>query len=236
MKKLIPFLCCLLMVTAACGGGSSLSSEDQKVVDDLAVAIAESDNFGELSADVTKCIAEEEVVALGATYIQENNLTDAVIYDEWDPFDRRSGIDRDTFKEMYKGIVECIDGDFLALFGGDDQDQLSEESGKCLLNLLKDDKYLDLIYDAGGADNADGALLSLFGECPSVLVDGLVGGVGLDKDRAECFADKVSYESFMFALENQDLPEDELDEGATEVIAEFFAAAVECDIDLADLG
>ena len=236
MKKLV-LLCCILIVAAACGGGgSSLSSEDQKVVDDLAVAIAESDNFGELSADVTKCIAEEEVVALGATYIQENNLTDAVIYDEWDPIDRSSGIDRDTFKEMYKGIVECIDGDFLALFGGDDQDQLSEESGKCLLNLIKDDKYLDLIYDAGGADNDDGALLSLFGECPSVLVDGLVSGAGLDKGRAECFADEISYESFMFVLENQDLPEDELDEGATEVIAEFFAAAVECDIDLADLG
>ena len=235
MKKLISFLCCLLMVTTACGGGSSLSSEDQKVVDDLAVAIAESDNFGELSADVTKCIAEEEVVALGATYIQENNLTDAVIYDEWDPFDSRSGIDRDTFKEMYKGIVECIDGDFQALLG-DDLDGVSEETGKCLLNLMKDDKYLDLIYDAGAADNDEGLLFSLFGECPSFLVDGLVSGAGLDKGRAECFADKISYESFMFVLENQDLPEDELDEGATEVIAEFFAAAVECDIDLADLG
>ena len=39
MKKLIPFLGCLLVVTAACGGGSSLSSEDQKVVDDLAIAV-----------------------------------------------------------------------------------------------------------------------------------------------------------------------------------------------------
>ena len=115
---------------------------------------------------------------------------------------------------------------------------LSEESVECLAKEIVDDDVLDAIYDAGIIDEEppEEFFFSLFEDCPSFLVDSLVDGAGLDQESAECFADKVSYESFIFAIDASSLPEDEMPEGATEAIAEFFAAAVECDIDLANFG
>ena len=85
MKKLIPFLCCLLVITAACGGGSSLSSEDQKVVDDLAIAVAASDDFPG-TADDAECVQKHMCPSLGTAYIRDNNLTDSATFEDWDLF------------------------------------------------------------------------------------------------------------------------------------------------------
>ena len=236
MKKFISFLCCLLVVNAACGGGSSLSSEDQKVIDALAdVVMADKEFPG--TADDAKCIAETHVSILGAAYIQENNLTDSATFDDWDPAEAE--LPRNDFKNLFKETIGCVEKGIQAVLGEDaDLGGLSKESVECLAKELVNDDVLDAIYDAGiiGEEPPEEFFFSLFEDCPSFLVDSLVEGAGLDQESAECFADKVSYESFIFAIEASSLPEDEMPEGATAVIAEFFAAAVECDIDLADLG
>ncbi len=235
MKKLIPFLCCLLVVTAACGGGSSLSSEDQKVVDALADVFMADEEFPG-TADDAKCIAETHVSILGAAYIQENNLTDSATFDDWDPAEAE--LPRNDFKNLFKETIGCVENGIQAVLGEDaDLEGLSKESVECLAKELVNDDVLDAIYDAGtiGEEPPEEFFFDLIVDCPSFLVDALVEGAGLDQESAECFADKVSYESFIFAIEASSLPEDEMPEGATAVIAEFFAAAVECDIDLADL-
>ena len=236
MKKFISFLCCLLVVNAACGGGSSLSSEDRKVIDALADVVMADEEFPG-TADDAKCIAETHVSILGAAYIQENNLTDSATFDDWDPAEAE--LPRNDFKNLFKETIGCVEKGIQAVLGEDaDLEGLSKESVECLAKELVNDDVLDAIYDAGiiGEEPPEEFFFSLFEDCPSFLVDSLVEGAGLDQESAECFADKVSYESFIFAMEASSLPEDEMPEGATAVIAEFFAAAVECGVDLADLG
>ena len=156
MKKLIPFLCCLLLVTAACGGGSSLSSEDQKVVDDLAVTVAASDGFPG-TADDAECAAESLVTSLGTAYIQDNNLTDVAAFDDWDLFETE--LSREKFKQTAKELFGCVDSELSTLLGDDaDLDGLSEESVKCIVDGLQDDKFLDVIYDSRSDDDAETAL------------------------------------------------------------------------------
>ncbi len=237
MKKLLSFTCCILIFGTACGGGgSSLSSEDRKLVDALADVVAADKEFPG-TADDAECIAEKTVSALGATYIQENNFLDGTAFDDWDPVE--AGLPRENFKKLFKGIIGCVESEFQSVLGDDAElAGLSEESIKCLANKFMDDAFLDVIYDAGslGEDPPDEMIFRMFEDCPSFLVDSLIEGLWLDRESAECFADKISYESFIFSIQASMLPEDEIPEGATEVIAEFFAAAVECDIDLANLG
>ena len=235
MKKLIPFLCCLLVVTAACGGGSSLSSEDQKVVDDLAVAVAASDDFPG-TADDAECAAENLVTNLGAAYIRDNNLTDVAAFEEWDLFETE--LSREKFKQTAKGLFGCVDDDFATLLGGDaDLDGLSEESIECILDAYQDDKVLDLIYDSRLDDDAEEEFgLILFTSCPSAFADSLVGGAGIDREAAECFANELSPELLAFFAEISSLPGDETPEDSTQELADFLAIAAKCGIDLADLG
>ena len=102
------------------------------------------------------------------------------------------------------------------------------------LNIFVDDAFLDAIYD--GAD-ADAALaVTSFTTCPSVFIDGLVAEAGWDREDAECFADELSPELLTFFMEVSSLPGDEMPEDSTEILADFLAVAVKCDIDLADLG
>jgi len=234
MKKLIPFLCCLLVVTAACGGGdSSLSSEDQKVVDDLAVTIAASDDFPG-TADDAECAAESLVTSLGTAYIQDNNLTDIAAFDDWDLFETE--LSRDKFKQAAKGMFGCVEGELSTLLGDDaDLEGLSEESAECFLDAFQDDKFLDAIYD-GGEEEEEVLVEALFTSCPSALVDGLVAGAGWDREAAECFADELSPELLAFFMEMSNLPGDEIPEDSTQELADFLAIAAKCDIDLADLG
>ena len=174
---------------------------------------------------------------LGAAYIQENNLTDSATFDDWDPAEAE--LPRNDFKNLFKETIGCVEKGIQAVLGEDaDLEGLSEESVECLATQIVNDDVLDAIYDAGiiGEEPPEELFFSLFEDCPSFLVDSLVEGAGLDQESAECFADKVSYESFIFAIEASSLPEDEMPEGATAVIAEFFAAAVECGVDLANFG
>ena len=235
MKKLIPFLCCLLVVTAACGGGSSLSSEDQKVVDDLAVAVAASNDFPG-TADDAECAAENLVTNLGAAYIRDNNLTDVAAFEDWDLFETE--LSREKFKQTAKGLFGCVDDDVATLLGGDaDLDGLSEESIECILDAYQDDKVLDLMYDSRLDDDAeDEFFLILFTSCPSAFADSLVAGGGVDREAAECFANELSPELLAFFAETSSLPGDEIPEDSTQELADFLAIAAKCDIDLADLG
>ena len=231
MKKFISFLCCLLMVTAACGGGSSLSSEDQKVVNDLAVSVAASDDFPG-TADDAECVAESLATNLGISYILDNNLTDAAAFEEWELFDTE--LSRDEFKGAAKGMFGCVEGELSTLLGAEDGlEGLSEKSAECFLDAFQDDKVLDAIYD--GREEDEVAVAALFTSCPSAFVDGLVAGAGWDRENAECFADELSPELLAFFMEASTLPGDEIPEDSTEILAEFLAAAVKCDIDLADL-
>ena len=236
MKKFLFFASFILIFASACGGGDSTSSEDQKVIDALTdVVIADEEFPG--TADDAKCIAETHVSILGAAYIQENNLTDSATFDDWDPAEAK--LSRNDFKNLFKETIGCVEKGLSGVLGEDaDLEGLSEESVECLAKEIVNDDILDAIYDAGIIDEEppEEFFFSLFEDCPSFLVDSLVDGAGLDQESAECFADKVSYESFIFAIEASSLPEDEMPEGATEAIAEFFAAAVECDIDLANFG
>ena len=236
MKKFLFFTSCILILASACGGGDSASSEDQKIIDALADAVMADEEFPGTDDDA-KCIAETHVSILGAAYIQENNLTDGATFDDWDPAEAE--LSRNDFKNLFKETIGCVEKGFQAVLGEDaDLEGLSEESAECLAKEIVNDDVLDAIYDAGSIDEEppEELFFSLFEDCPSFLVDSLVEGAGLDQESAECFADKVSYESFIFAIEASSLPEDEMPEGATAVIAEFFAAAVECGVDLADLG
>lgn len=236
MKKFLFFASFILIFASACGGGDSTSSEDQKVIDALTdVVIADEEFPG--TADDAKCIAETHVSILGAAYIQENNLTDSATFDDWDPAEAK--LSRNDFKNLFKETIGCVEKGLSGVLGEDaDLEGLSEESVECLAKEIVNDDVLDAIYDAGIIDEEppEEFFFSLFEDCPSFLVDSLVDGAGLDQESAECFADKVSYESFIFAIDASSLPEDEMPEGATEAIAEFFAAAVECDIDLANFG
>ena len=235
MKKLIPFLCCLLVVTAACGGGSSLSSEDQKMVDDLAVTVAASDGFPG-TADDAECAAESLVTSLGTAYIQDNNLTDVAAFDDWDLFETE--LSREKFKQTAKGLFGCVDSELSTLLGDDaDLDGISEESVKCIVDGLQDDKFLDVIYDSRSDDDAETALgLALFTSCPSAFADSLVAGAGFDREAAECFANELSSELLAFFVEMSSLPGDEMPEDSTQELADFLAIAAKCGIDLADLG
>ena len=234
MKKFISFLCCLLVVTAACGGGSSLSSEDQKVVDDLAVSVAASDDFPG-TADDAECVAESLVTNLGTAYIRDNNLTDVAAFDDWDLFETE--LSRDKFKQAAKGMFGCVEGELSTLLGDEaDLDGLSEESIECFFDAFQDDKFLDAIYDSGDGGTDDLVVEALFTSCPSALVDGLVAGAGFDREAAECFVDELSPELLAFFLEISSLPGDEIPEDATQELADFLAIAVKCDIDLADFG
>tara|TARA_Y100000748_G_C15442136_1_gene467627 strand:+ start:404 stop:1114 length:711 start_codon:yes stop_codon:yes gene_type:complete len=234
MKKFLFFTSCILILASACGGGDSASSEDQKIIDALADAVMADEEFPGTDDDA-KCIAETHVSILGAAYIQENNLTDGATFDDWDPAEAE--LSRNDFKNLFKETIGCVEKGFQAVLGEDaDLEGLSEESAECLAKEIVNDDVLDAIYDAGSIDEEppEEFVFRLLENCPSFLVDSLVEGAGLDQESAECFADKVSYESFIFAIEASSLPEDEMPEGATEVLAEFFAAAVECDIDLAN--
>ena len=220
------------MVTAACGGGSSLSSEDQKVVDDLAVTVAASDDFSG-TADDAECVAESLVTSLGAAYIRDNNLTDVAAFDDWELFDTE--VSRDAFKGAAKGLFGCVEGELSTLVGGDaDLDGLSEESAECFLDAFQDDKFLDAIYDGGESD--DVFITAIITSCPSVFVDSLVFGAGWDREAAECFADELSPELLAFFLETANVPGDEIPEDSTQELADFLAIAAKCGIDLADLG
>ncbi len=236
MKKFLFFASFILIFASACGGGDSTSSEDQKVIDALTDVVIADEEFPE-TADDAKCIAETHVSILGAAYIQENNLTDSATFDDWDPAEAK--LSRNDFKNLFKETIGCVEKGLSGVLGEDaDLEGLSEESVECLAKEIVNDDVLDAIYDAGIIDEEppEEFFFSLFEDCPSFLVDSLVDGAGLDQESAECFADKVSYESFIFAIDASSLPEDEMPEGATEAIAEFFAAAVECDIDLANFG
>ena len=236
MKQFLFLASCILIFSSACGGGDNASSEDQKVIDALADVVMADEEFPG-TADDAKCIAETHVSILGAAYIQENNLTDSATFDAWDPAEAE--LSRNDFKNLFKETIGCVEKGFQAVLGEDaDLEGLSEESVECLAKEIVNDDVLDAIYDAGtiGEEPPEEFFFSLFENCPSFLVDSIVEGAGLDQESAECFADKVSYESFIFAIEASSLPEDEMPEGATKVIAEFFAAAVECDVDLANFG
>jgi len=236
MKKLIPFLGCLVVITAACGGGSSLSSEDQKVVDDLAVTVAASDDFPG-TADDAECAAENLVTNLGAAYIRDNNLTDVAAFEDWDLFETE--LSKDKFKQTAKGLFGCLGEDDVATVLGDDADLdgLSEESIECILDAYQDDKFLDLIYDSRLDDDAeDQAFLIVFTSCPSAFADSLVAGAGFDREAADCFANELSPELLAFFAEISSLPGDEMPENSTQELADFLAVAAKCDIDLADLG
>jgi len=232
MKKLV-LLCCILIVAAACGGGgSSLSSEDQKVVDDLAITVAASDDFLG-TADDAGCVAESLVTNLGTAYIRDTNLTDTAAFDDWDPFEAE--LPKDKYKKVVRGMFGCVEGELSTLLGdGTDLDGLSEESAECLLDIFVDDAFLDAIYDGADADTA--IAVTSFTTCPSAFIDGLVAGAGWDREDAECFADELSPELLTFFMEASSLPGDELPENSTEILADFLAVAVKCDIDLADLG
>ena len=232
MKKFISFLCCLLVVTTSCGGGSSLSSEDQKVVDDVAIAVAASDDFPG-TADDAECVAERLVTSLGTAYIRDNNLTDAAAFEEWELFDTE--LSRDEFKGAAKGMFGCVEGELSTLLGAEDGlEGLSEKSVECFFDAFQDDKFLDAIYDGGEDDDA--LVAALFTSCPSAFVDGLVAGAGWDREAAECFADELSPELLAFFLEISNLPGDEIPEDSTQELADFLALAAKCDLDLADLG
>ena len=237
MKKLIPFLCSLLVVTAACGGGSSPSSEDQKVVDDLAAVIAEDSEF-DGTADDAECIAETIVTSLGSTYIRDNNLTDSGTYNDWDPFEAE--LSRDQFGQVLQGTFGCVTNEISNFLGDEaDLDGLSKESVKCIVDLFQDDEIIDVLYDAGSNFDDDPPMEfieGMFTKCPSVIVDGFVNEAGLDRKAAECFVDELPPEFLGFAMAASALPSDEMPEDSTEVLADFLAAAVKCDIDLADLG
>jgi len=230
MKKLV-LLCCILIVAAACGGGgSSLSSEDQKVVDDLAITVADSYDFLG-TADDAGCVAESLVTNLGTAYIRDTNLTHTAAFDDWDPFEAE--LPKDKYKKVVRGWFGCVE--VSTLLGDDtDLDGLSEESAECFLDMFMDDTFLDAIYD--GADAEDAIAVASFTTCPSAFIDGLVAGAGWDREDAECFADELSPELLTFFMEVSSLPGDELPENSTEILADFLAVAVTCDIDLADLG
>ena len=221
MKKFLFFTSCILILASACGGGDSASSEDQKIIDALADAVMADEEFPGTDDDA-KCIAETHVSILGAAYIQENNLTDGATFDDWDPAEAE--LSRNDFKNLFKETIGCVEKGFQAVLGEDaDLEGLSEESAECLAKEIVNDDVLDAIYDAGSIDEEppEEFVFRLLENCPSSLVDSLVEGAGLDQESAECFADKVSYESFIFAIEASSLPEDEIPEGATEVLAEF---------------
>ena len=225
------------MVAAACGGGgSSLSSEDQKVVDDLGAVIAEDSEF-DATAEDAECLAEILVTSLGSDYVRDNNLTDSDAYNDWDPFE--AGLSRDQFRQVLKGTFGCATNEISGFLGDDtDLDGLSKESAECIVDLFQDDEIIDVLYDAGSNLENDPPMEfvnRLFTACPSAIVDGFVQG-GLDREAAECLADELPPEFLAFAVQASTLPGDEIPEDSTEILADFLAAAVKCDIDLADLG
>ena len=236
MKRLLPLLVLFCVFGAvACSSDSSLSSEDEKLIDALAVTVAEDATFPG-TADDAKCIAEKHVSILGAAYILENNLTDSVAFDDWDPVEAE--LSRNDFKNLFKEMIGCVDKGIQLTLGEDaDLEDLSEESIECLAKQMVNDDFLDALYDAGNLDEdpPDEMIFSMFENCPSFLVDSLVEGMGLDRESAECLADKVGADFLMFSVEAASLPGDEMPEGSTEFLAELFSAAADCDINIEDV-
>ena len=142
MKRVLPFLVLFCVFGAvACSSDSSLSSEDKKLIDALAVTVAEDATFPG-TADDAKCIAEKHVSILGAAYILENNLTDSGAFDDWDPVEAE--LSRNDFKNLFKETIGCVDKGIQLTLGEDaDLEDLSEESIECLAKQIVNDDFLD---------------------------------------------------------------------------------------------
>ena len=222
----------LVAILTSCGGSSnSLSQEDQQLADSLAVTIVVVDDFDGDDAD---CVAENMVTTLGSTYIRAKNLTDSDAYDQWDPFE--AGLSRDKFKKVFKGTLECAEGQISALIG-EETEEFSEETLECMLELFTSDDFLNTLYDLGEDFDDDEPPMEFIESliaCPGFLVDSFVMG-GMSRKDAECLADKVGADFLMFSVEAASLPGDEMPEGSTEFLAELFSAAADCDINIEDV-
>ena len=221
-----------MAILTSCGGSSnSLSQEDQQLADSLAVTIVVVDDFDGDDAD---CVAENMVTTLGSTYIRANNLTDSDAYDQWDPSE--TGLSRDKFKKVFKGTLECAEGQISALIG-EETEEFSEDTLECILELFTSDDFLNTLYDLGEDFDDDEPPIEFIESliaCPDFVVDSFVMG-GMSRKDAECLADKVGADFLMFSVEAASLPEDEMPEGSTEFLAELFSAAADCDINIEDV-
>ena len=223
-----------MAILTSCGGSSnSLSQEDQQLADSLAVTIVVADDF-DGNADAADCVAENMVTTLGSTYIRAKNLTDSDAYDQWDPLE--ADLSRDKFKKVFKGTLECAEGQISALIG-EETEQFSEETLECILDLLTSDDFLNTLYDLREDFNDDEPPMEFIESliaCPSFIVDSFVMG-GMSRKDAECLADKLGADFIMFSVEAESLPGDEMPEGSTEFLAELFSAAADCDINIEDI-
>ena len=222
----------LVAILTSCGGSSnSLSQEDQQLADSLAVTIVVADG---LDGDDADCVAENMVTTLGSTYIRAKNLTDSDAYDQWDPFE--ADLSRDKFKKVFKGTLECAEGQISALIG-EETEEFSEDTLGCILELFTSDDFINTLYDLGEDFNDDEPPMEFIESliaCPGFVVDSFVMG-GMSRKDAECLADKVGADFLMFSVEAASLPGDEMPEGSTEFLAELFSAAADCDINIEDV-